>query len=136
MDPITGAILAAVTAGVTSGATEVGKKVMVNSYNALKTAIQKKYGKDSKIDQAVLGVEEEPDFQPNQEALAGRVKQENAHQDKELVKLAQALLENLQKTSKGQAAVSNYIIQMQDSQVGVMGDHAHVEGGHALWWFR
>jgi disulfide oxidoreductase YuzD len=129
MDPITGAIVAALAAGVASGATEVGKKVIVDAYEALKAAIKKKYGEDSKVAQAIADVEEEPDFKPNQDALAGRVEQAEANEDDELVKLAQTLLEALKETPKGQEAVSKYNIQATDSEIGVIGDHAHVEGG-------
>ena len=63
--------MAALAAGVASGAGEVGKKVVVDAYGALKTAIKKKYGGESKIAQAVSAVEDEPEFKPNQDALAG-----------------------------------------------------------------
>jgi hypothetical protein len=129
MDPITGAIVAALAAGVLGGATEVGKKVVVDAYEALKAAIKKKYGEDSKVVQAVADVEEEPDFKPNQDALAGRVEQTQAAQDPDLVKLAQSLLDALKETPQGQQAVSKYNIQAIDSEIGVIGDNAHVEGG-------
>ena len=129
MDPITGAILAAVTAGVTSGATEVAKKVIVDAYTALKAAIEKKFGQDSKIAEAVATVEEEPDFEPNQQALVGRVKQADADEDEELQKLAQELISALEKTAKGKKALNQYNIQITDSQIGVIGDDAHIEGG-------
>jgi hypothetical protein len=127
MDPITAAILAALAAGVVAGATEVGTKLIVDAYEALKAALKKKFGPDSKVVEAVNTLEKEPDFKPNQEALAGRVEQVKAAADPELVKLAQALVEALKTTAEGQQAVSKYHIQ--DSQVGVVGDKAHVEGG-------
>jgi len=129
MDPITGAIVAALAAGVAGGATEVGKKLIVDAYDALRAAIKKKHGEDSKIAQAVDAVEEEPGFKPNQDALAGRVEQAKAAADPELAKLAQALLEALKSTPKGQEAVSKYNIQAQDSQIGVIGDGAEIKGG-------
>ncbi len=125
MDPITGAIVAAATAGVT----ELGKKAVVDAYNALKVKIQAKFGGESKIAKAVEAVEDEPEFEPNQTALAGRVEQVDAAEDKELQELAQTLLEALQDTSAGQAAVSKYNIQATDSEIGVIGDDAKIEGG-------
>jgi len=127
MDPITGAIVAALAAGVTGGATEVSKKVIVDAYEALKAAIKKKYGADSKVAQAVSTVEEEPDFEPNQDALAGRVEQVDAVEDPELQDLAQKLLEALEETSQGKEALSKYNIQATDSDIGVIGDHAQVK---------
>lgn len=129
MDPITGAILAALAAGVIGGATEVGKKVIVDAYEALKAAIKKKYGEGSKIAQAVADVEEEPDFKPSQDALAGRVEQAKAVEDEELVKLAETLKAALDKTAEGKAAMSKYNLQIKDSEVGVIGDNAKIEGG-------
>jgi hypothetical protein len=129
MDPITGAIVAALAAGVVSGATEVGKKLLVDAYDALKAAIKKKYGEDSKIAQAIADVEEEPDFKPNQDTLSGRVEQTKAAEDPELKQLAQALLDALKSTPEGEKIVSKYHIQAKDSEIGVIGDHAHIEGG-------
>lgn len=125
MDPITGAIIAAATAGVT----ELGKKAIVDAYNALKARIKDKYGADSKIVKAVDAAEEEPEFKPNQAALAGRVEQTNAAQDEELQKLAQELLDALQKSETGQQALSKYNIQATNSEIGVIGDNTKIEGG-------
>ncbi len=129
MDPITGAIVAALAVGVASGATEVGKKVIVDAYKALKAAIEKKYGDDDKITKAVTDLESEPDFKPNQDALAGRVEQAKAADDPQLQQLAQALLDALKDTPAGEKALSKYHIEAQDSEIGVIGDDAHVEGG-------
>ena len=65
MDPITGVIVAALSAGV---AGKAGEMVLKNTYEALKTAIRKKYGKESKVAAAVLALENEPDSKPNREA--------------------------------------------------------------------
>ena len=129
MDPITGAIVAALAAGVASGAGEVGKKVVVDAYSALKTAIKNKYGAESKVAQAVSTVEKEPDFEPNQQALAGRVEQVDAAEDPELQELAQKLLKALEETSQGKEALGKYNIQIDGGQVGVIGDHTEIKGG-------
>ena len=75
MDPITTSIVAALAVGVAGSAKQVGQKVLVDAYDALKAAIKNKYGIDSNIAQAVTKLEKEPDFEPNQAALAGRVEQ-------------------------------------------------------------
>jgi hypothetical protein len=128
MDPITVAIVAALTAGVASGATEVGKKGIVDAYDALKAALKKKFGDDSKVAKAVTDLESEPDFKPSQDALAGRVAQAKAADDPELHELAQALIEALQSTPEGKQAVGKYV-DARGAQVGIMGDRAKVEGG-------
>ena len=126
MDPITGVIVAALSAGV---AGKAGEMVFKNTYEALKTAIRKKYGKESKVAAAVLALENEPDFKPNQEALAGRIEQVHAAADSDLLKLAEALTATLQKSAEGRAALAKYHVIIQDSQVGVVGDNTRVEGG-------
>ena len=55
--------------------------------------------------------------------------QANLADDAELVKLAQALLDALKDTPAGEKALSKYHIEAQDSEIGVIGDDAHVEGG-------
>ncbi len=128
MDPITGAIIAALAAGVVTGTTEIGKKLLVDAYDALKAALEKKFGENSKIAQAVAAVEDEPDFEPNQATLAGRVKQTQADQDPELAKLAQALIDALKATEEGQQALANHNIQVTQTagdnaiQIGTAGD--------------
>ena len=131
MDPITAAIVAALAAGVASGAGEVGKQALVDGYNALKGAIKRKFGADSKISAAVDDLEKEPDFKPNQETLAGRVAQVNAAEDPELKDLARALLEKIQAQPGGeqvvQTAAGHHIAQAAHEGVAVSGDRAKVE---------
>ncbi len=129
MDPITTSIVAALAAGLAGGATEVAKKVIVDAYDALKTAITEKFGTDSRIVKAVTELESEPKFKPNQDALAGRVAQVKATDDLELQQLALALIEALESTPEGQESVVKYQIVASDSQIGVIGDDATVEGG-------
>ncbi len=126
MDPITLAIVAALVGGLAGG---IAEGAVGSAYNALKEALKKKHGENSKIVQAINAVEEEPDFKPNQETLAGRVEQVHAVQDPELLALAQQLVAALEKTAAGQQALSNYHIEVKDSQVGVIGPNAKVTGG-------
>lgn len=132
MDPITTAIVAALSegvAGMATQATEVGKMMVKDTYDAIKKAIQKKFGDDSKVIKAVTELEKEPDFKPNRDALAGRIEQADAAADKDLLKLAEALMAALQKTTEGRSALSKYNVRIENSQVGIVGDNAHVEGG-------
>ncbi len=115
MDPITMAIVAAVAAGVTAGATEVGKQAIVDAYSGLKTLLTDKFGSDSKVVAAVADFESEPDFEPNQTTLAGRVAQVKADKDPDIVAAAQALLDQLKAQPGGeqhiQTATGSYIAQ-------------------------
>ena len=129
MDPITTAIVAAVIAGVTEATATVAQTAIVDAYNVLKSTLKSKFGSDSKVSEAVQEVEEEPDFEPNQSALAGRIAQTKADQDPDLQKLAQDLLDALQNTPEGRAAVSKYQVDARGAQIGVLGDQAKIKGG-------
>lgn len=129
MDPITAAIVAALAAGVASGATEVGKKVIVDAYDMLKTALKKKYGDDSDLAEAVDRLEEKPDSAGRQTTVQEEVTDAKAVADPQLEQLAQALIEALKSTPEGQKAVSKYQVDVSVGQVGVIGDKARVEGG-------
>jgi hypothetical protein len=126
MDPITSAIVAAVSAGA---AGKAGEMVFTKAYEALKTAIRKKFGGESKVITAVAELENEPDFKPNQEALAGRMQQVQATEDGDLLKLAEALMVAMQQTDEGRSALAKYKVSIQNSEVGIVGDNARVEGG-------
>ncbi len=129
VDPITGAIVAALAAGVASGAGEVGKKVVVDAYEGLKNAIKRKVGAESDVAEAVEKLEQKPDSEGRKTMLAEEVGEANLAQDEELMKQAQELIAALKETAEGEQALSRYNIQMQNSQVGVIGDNAEVSGG-------
>ncbi len=120
MDPITSVIVAALTAQV--------PVVVKDAYEALKKAIGKKFGKEGKVAEAVAALEKEPDFKPNRQALTGRMEQVQAAADNDLLKLAAALIVALEKSNEGRAALAKYKVHIENSQVGIVGDNAHVEG--------
>ena len=126
MDPITSAIVAALSAGAVG---KVGEMVFMKAYETLKAAIRQKFGSESKVAEAVAVLENEPDFKPNQEALAGRIEQVQAAADNDLLQLAEALTAALQQTDEGKVALKKYKVTIQNSQVGVVGDNAQVEDG-------
>jgi hypothetical protein len=125
MDPITAAILAAVATGVT----EVGKQAVVDAYGALKTKLQEKFGGDSDLVEAVDKLEKKPESAGWKEEVETQIQATGAGDDADLQQLAQAVLEALQGTSEGQQALSKYQIDVRDSQIGVIGDKAKIEGG-------
>ena len=133
MDPITSTILAALTAGVTRIAAdapaEIGKMAIKDAYEALKTALRNKFGGESKLARAVSELEEEYDYKPNQQNMAGRIEQVNATADDDLLKLMRDLANALAKTPEGRAGMAKFNVVTKDSQVGIVGNNAHVEGG-------
>ena len=129
MDPITAAIVAALVAGVAAGTTEMGKKVIVDAYEALKDAIKKKFGADSDLAEAVEKLEKKPDSTGRKETLKEEVEAAKAAADPQLQELAQALIEALKSTPKGAEEVSKFKIDARGAQIGIIGDDAKVEGG-------
>ena len=87
MDPITMAIITALA--------KLGETVINDSYQALKGALQHKYGVDSGLVEAMHKLEEKPDSVAHKEMLREEVEAAKADQDSELLKIAQALLDKL-----------------------------------------
>jgi prophage DNA circulation protein len=129
MDPITTAIVAALAAGVAASAKEVGKKVVVDAYDALKTTLKKRFGPDSDLAEAVETLEKKPESAGRQTTVQEEVAAAKAAGDPELQELAQALIEALKSTPEGEKAVGKYQVDVSGGQVGVIGDDAKVEGG-------
>jgi hypothetical protein len=103
MDPITLAITGALA--------NLGVEVISDAYIALKAVLQEKYGVDSKLAGAVEELENEPDFKPNQDALAGRVAQAKADQDPDIQKMVETLLAEINKLSGQSEGTTTNITQ-------------------------
>jgi hypothetical protein len=129
MDPVSAAILAGLAAGVASGAGDAGKKLIVDAYEALKTALKQKFGTDSDVVEAVGHLEKKSEAPTRQAGVEAEVKAAKAHEEPEVLAAAQALLAALKETAEGQQAVGKYQIDATNAQIGVIGDQAHIEGG-------
>ena len=129
MDPMTAAIVAALAAGAASGVTEIGKKVIVDAYDALITAIRERFGVDSDLAKAVETLEKKPDSSGRQATVQEEVAAAEATDDPNLQELAQALIEALKSTPEGESVVGKYQVDVSGGQIGVIGDDAGVEGG-------
>jgi hypothetical protein len=128
MDPVTSAIVAALAAGVTTSAGEVGKKVVVDAYEALKTAIKQKLGVDSEVVESVEKLEKNPKSAGRKATLNEEVTAAQLDQDPEIVSLSNSLLEQLKSQPGGtqlvQQATGSYIAQAaQDSTASVNVSH-------------
>ena len=114
MDPVT-TLLTALVAGAAAGVGEVGKKLVVEGYGALKGALRAKFGADSALAGALEGLERNPGSQGRKQTLDEEIAAAKAHEDAELVELARALLERIGSQPGGaqhiQNAVGNYIAQ-------------------------
>jgi len=94
MDIISTAFIAVLNADVS--------KSVKDTYNVLKGALQRKFGKASYIVGAVKMLENKPDSISRQATLKEEVRMTRAQKDSQLNQLAEALLRKLQATPEGQ----------------------------------
>jgi hypothetical protein len=95
MDPVSTTILAALVAGVAAGVTDVGKKVINDAYEGLKSVIKKKFGADSELANAVANLEGKRDSKGRLATLEEEVAAEQADQDADVINAVNALKEKL-----------------------------------------
>ena len=125
MDPISTAIVAAVSSGMTA----VGKEGILDAYKGIKNAIKSRFGKDNNISKTITDLEADPKSKGRQLLLAEHIATAEANQDPDILKVAQKLTEALQSIETGRKAIAKFQIDARNVQVGVNGDHAHIEGG-------
>lgn len=121
MDPITLAIVAALG--------KLGENVIKDAYDALKAAIAHKCGVDGDLTKAVEGLEKKPTSAGRKETLKEEVAAAEADQDREIVRLAQNLLDKLGEL-EGQPKGSTTIKQQAGDnaiQVGQVGGDVNIK---------
>lgn len=127
MDPITTAIVSALAAGAGKGITEASKAAMTEVYQKLKDVLVHKFGAQSKVIKAVIDLEEEYDSKGRQLTLQEQIAKNQAHQDQELVQMAQELLKQVQKQPGGeqhiQSITGNYNAQNSGSGSATVNVH-------------
>jgi hypothetical protein len=115
MDPVTTAIVAALAAGVASGAPKVVAQAIGDAYNGLKAVLKKKFGENSDMVKAADNLEAKPEGVGRKDQLAEAVKEVKADQDPEILKAAQAVLDQIKAQPGGeqhiQNAIGSYIAQ-------------------------
>ena len=107
MDPITAALVAALAAGVLSGTTEVGKNLLVDAYNSLKTRLKQKFGEQSRVVKSVAFLEESPDSEASKGLVHEAVVGAKADQDPELHQAAQDVLAQVRAQPGGVQYIQN-----------------------------
>lgn len=93
MDPISLAI--------TTALANLSQTVIRDAYQALKAALQKKYGLNSEVMEAVDKLEEKPESQARQAMLQEEVAGSGAAQDPGLLQMANALISQFRELSGG-----------------------------------
>jgi len=104
MDPITSAF-------VTALAIPVAKDVIKDGYEALKSALKKKFGEESDVVSAVEQLEKKPDSEGRKSMLQEEVENAKIYNDPQMVKLAEELLKHLE--TEELATASKYKTEFQ-----------------------
>ena len=127
MDPITTAIIEALA--------DLSKDAVKHGYNALKSTLKKKFGQDSDLVDAVDKLEKNSYSKGRKATLQEEIEAVNAHQDPEIIRLAQALLDEIQEQSPAQTnTITRDVIATGEggAAVGnVEGDVGSIGGIHA-----
>lgn len=105
MDVITTAIVAALAA--------LSKDAINDSYKALKSALNKKFGSNSDVVDAVESLEKKPDSKGRQATLQEEIKNAKVNDDAEILQLAQNLLHKLQNQPEGQQVITQNITNVK-----------------------
>ncbi len=101
MDPITASLVAALAVGAAAGITETGKQLIPDAYNALKAALQQKFGVASDLGQAVDQLHQKPESKSRAGVVQEEIESAGAARDPELLKLAEALQAALKQSGAG-----------------------------------
>ena len=118
MDPITAAILAVLPAL----ASDVVKSGVKDAYDGLKAVIRRKWGDTAPISKAISAVEEDPKSKAQAAVLEEKAVAAKAHEDPEVAKALQQLLEQMK--AHGVAPEAAARIQLNISggtQQGIIG---------------
>lgn len=115
MDPVTAAIIAGLSASAIAGVPKAAEQVIADAYAGLKALITRKFGGESDVAKAVAGLESKLDSAGRKETLGEEVKAARVDQDPEILKAAQALMDQIKAVPGGaqhiQNAVGSYIAQ-------------------------
>jgi hypothetical protein len=101
MDPISTALVAALG--------KLGETAVIDAYNALKAALKKKFGKHSDLADALEGLEKKPESSGRRETLREEVVAAGANQDREIIKVANALIEILKAQPGGKKIIQQTV---------------------------
>ncbi len=91
MEPISTAVITALTLGASAGLTETAKKSVTDSYSALKSLIQNKFGQQTDVGRALNNLEAQPHSAGRQQTFAEELESARASADPELLAASEAL---------------------------------------------
>ena len=109
MDPITTAIVATLASGFGGDATAVEKKAKVEAYEALIAILEKKFGIQSEIVNAIEGLEAKPNSTGRKGVLKEEVAAAKADRDPDILQAAQVLLDQIRAKPDGERLIQNAV---------------------------
>lgn len=110
-----------ITTAIVAALTNLSTYVIKDSYDALKTLLEKKFGAKSNLVNAIKKLEELPDRDDRKATLKTEIEIAKVNNDPEILQLAQDLLNKLKEQPGGQAAI-NQIQNNQADNNDVQGD--------------
>jgi hypothetical protein len=128
MEPVM-LIIDALAAGAAAAGKDVGKQAVKDAYDGLKSVIKKWFAEKKRPEgeTALAKYEEKP--WAREEALKDSLIETGADKAPEILKAVAVFKQALGKTPEGQKVITKYNLNITDSQVGVISDHAKIEGG-------
>lgn len=125
MDPITAAILGALATGLAGGLGDVCKKMITDSYEAIKSVITNKLGKNHKVVDAIEKLETKPNSVELQQNLRKEIESAKIAEDDEIKQLSKSLVDYLETIPEGRATLIKF--QINADKVGVVTENAHIK---------
>lgn len=109
IDPVSAALIAALVAGTTEGISDVSKTALMDGYEALKAAVQERFGHHHALINAIESVEAKPVSIGRQSTLVEEVTEVGADRDAELLNLAESIRRMLKEYAKENTSVQQII---------------------------
>jgi hypothetical protein len=128
MEPVT-LIIGALAAGAAAAGKDVGKQAVKDAYDALKSVIKKWFAEKQKPEGETALAKYEGKPQVWEAPLKDSLVETGADKAPEILKAVEVFKQALQRTPEGQKVIAKYNLDITGSQVGVIGDHAKIEGG-------
>ncbi|GBC59994.1 hypothetical protein DENIS_0936 [Desulfonema ishimotonii] len=126
MEPVT-LIIGALAAGATAAAKDTASQAVKDAYNGLKSLIQKQFADkgNAEGEMALTKYEEKPAVW--EEPLKDSLVETGADKSPDIRTAVDTLKQALEAMPEGEKVLAKYNIQNCD--VGIIGDHARIEGG-------
>lgn len=127
MEPITTtAIISTLAAGALAASKDVGKQAVKDAYVGLKAAIKKWFEKKAKTEGEMVLEQHEKDPDTWEKPLEKSLTDTEAAKAPEVIDAVALLKQALESSSEGRKIISKYNLNIQNSEVGIIGDRAKV----------